>query len=69
MNNKRKVIRLECGDFLDMRLSDKGEKIRGEVRDFSLMGICFSSNKNWVKGQDIYIDYFMRDELDAVRMR
>ena len=60
MNNRRKLIRIEAKDFLEIRpMVEAAKKIKGEVLNFTLMGICFSSVVEWRKGQNLYIEYFI----------
>lgn len=70
MENKRKLIRLEVKDFLEIRpINELGKTVKAETKNFSLMGVCFSSMIEWKKGQVLHIDYFITDELDSVQMK
>ncbi len=70
MENKRRLIRLDVGDFLKIRpLDEVGACIKSESTNFSLMGICFSSESEWQKGQVLLIDYFIPEELDSVQLK
>jgi hypothetical protein len=70
MTNKRRLIRLNVGDFIEIRsLNEVGRIYSGKSKDFTLMGICFSSEVEWKKGQVLFIDYFIPEELDSVRMK
>jgi hypothetical protein len=70
MEEKRRLIRLEVGDFLEIRpLNEVGVCVKGKSRNFSLMGVCFVSEIEWQKGQVLLIDYFIPEELDSVRLK
>lgn len=70
MENKRRLIRLNVGDFLEIQpLFEEGKLYKGKSKDFSLMGICFSSQVEWEKGQVLLIDYFIPEELDSVKLK
>jgi len=70
MENKRQLIRLNTGDFLEIRsLNEVGKICRANSRNFTIMGICFSSELEWKKGQVLLIDYFMPDEIDSVKLK
>jgi hypothetical protein len=67
---KRKLIRLEVDDFLEIvPLNESANSISARSRNFSLMGICFSSPLEWRKGQVLLIDYFLPQELDTVKLK
>jgi len=70
MKNERRLIRLDVGDFLEIRpLKEVGRCYEGRCKNLSLMGICFSSDVEWKKGQVLYIDYFISEKLDSVRLK
>jgi hypothetical protein len=70
MSSERKLIRLDVKDFLEMRPLDEVAKCHeGESQNFTLMGICFSSQAQWKRGQVLLIDYFIPTELDSVKMK
>ena len=70
MENKRLLIRLNVGDFLEIHpLDEVGKICKGKSKNFSLMGICFSSPEEWNKGQVLILDYFIPEELDAIRLK
>ena len=70
MDNRRQLIRLNVGDFLEIRPVDEvGKRHKGKSKDFTLMGICFSSDTEWQKGQVLIIDYFISEELDSVELK
>ncbi len=70
MENKRRLIRLEIKDFIEIRpLNEVGICIKGQSTNFSLMGVCFSSPRQWQKGQVLLVDYFIAEELDSVRLK
>lgn len=70
MNNRRKLIRIEAKDFLEIRpVAESGKKVKAEVVNFTLMGICFSSVVEWRKGQNLYIEYFIPDASDSVKLK
>jgi len=70
MENRRRLIRLNVGDFLEIRpVNEVGRVQTGQTKDLTLMGICFSSAMEWARGQVLLIDYFMPDELDSVKLK
>lgn len=70
MENKRRLIRLDVGDFLGIRsLDEVGKTYQSKSKDFSLMGVCFSSETEWKKGQVLLIDYFIPSESDSTRLK
>ena len=70
MENRRRLIRLNVGDFLEIRpLQEVGKIHTGTSKDLTLMGICFSSELEWESGQVLVIDYFIPDELDSVKIK
>ncbi len=70
MDNKRRFLRLEAKDFLEMSpLKELDRQIKGRSFNVTPMGICFSSNICWEKGQVLLIDYFIPEELDSVKLK
>jgi len=70
MEKERRLIRLDVGDFLEIRSIEDTEKFySGRTKDMTLMGICFSSEAEWRKGQVLLIDYFIPEELDSARLK
>ena len=70
MENRRQLIRLEVGDFLEVKpLNEIGKIYKTRAKNFTLMGVCFTSEVEWKKGQVLYIDYFIPEELDSVRLK
>ena len=70
MENRRRLIRIEVSDFLEIKpLDEVARKVKGEVKNFSLMGICFTSEIEWKRGQVLFIDYFITEALDSVRLK
>lgn len=70
MQNRRKFLRLEVGDFLQIRpLNEQATKIKGKAFNLTLMGICFSSEIEWKKGQVLQIEYFMPEGADSVDLK
>lgn len=70
MENRRRLIRLDVGDFLKLRpLDEVGVYVKSKTTNFSLMGVCFSSKIEWKKGQVLLIDYFIPEELDSVQLK
>jgi len=70
VEEKRRLIRLNVEDFLEIQpLNEVGVCIKGKSKNFSLMGVCFVSRKEWQKGQVLRIDYFIPEELDSVRLK
>ena len=64
MANERRLIRLEVGDFLEIRpLNENGKVLKSKTKDFTLMGTCFVSEVEWKKGQVLLIDYFIFHRL------
>lgn len=70
MTNERRLIRLEVGDFLELRsLNEAGKVYKSKTKDFTLMGTCFVSEVEWKKGQVLLIDYYIPDILDSVVLK
>lgn len=70
MEKERRLIRLNVGDFLEIRSLDKADRLYpSKSKDFSLMGICFSSEMQWERGQILLIDYFIPEELESVMLK
>ena len=70
MGEKRRLIRLDVGDFLEIRpLNEVGRCLKGKSKNLSLMGVCFTSEIEWQKGQVLLIDYFIPEELDSIRLK
>ncbi|MDP2922555.1 MAG: hypothetical protein Q8O30_02385 [Candidatus Omnitrophota bacterium] len=70
MNNKRGLLRLKVSDFLEIRSLNEVAKIyRAKAQDVTPMGICFSSELEWKRGQVLLIDYFIPDEFDSVKLK
>ena len=68
MKEQRKLIRLNVADFLEIRAGDSQKIVRSTSINITSMGICFSSQTEWLKGQDLIIYYFIPDELDSVQL-
>lgn len=70
MENKRRILRLNVGDFVEIRpLNEVGRLHKGRTKDLSLVGICFSTDTEWKKGQVLLIDYFIPEELDSIKLK
>ena len=70
MENRRQLIRLNVGDFLEVRaVEEVGKRSRAKTKDLTLMGICFTCEVEWQKGQVLVIDYFIPEELDSVEIK
>ena len=70
MGNKRQLIRLDVDDFLEIRvLDEQGNVHLARTKNISTMGICFSSQAQFKKGQVLLIDYFVPAELDSIRLK
>jgi len=68
MKEQRKLIRLDVSDFLEIRAADSAKIARSTAVNITTMGICFSSQTEWQKGQILTIYYFIPDELDSVQL-
>lgn len=68
MKEQRKLIRLDVSDFLEIRATDSPKICRTTAVNITSMGICFSSQTEWQKGQTLVIYYFIPDELDSVQL-
>ena len=69
MQNRRKFLRLEVDDFLEVNPLNKiSGPVKGKVFNLTLMGICFSSEIEWEKGQVLHIEYLMTESGESVRM-
>ena len=70
MENRRQLIRLEVGDFLEVKpLNEVGKIYKAKTANITLMGACFTSEAEGKNGQVLYIDYFIPEELDSVRIK
>ncbi len=70
MDNRRRFLRFDVRDFLEIRPLNEPAKVSGaHTVNLSLMGICFFSQVEWKVGQVLYIDYFIPDELDSVKIK
>lgn len=70
MENRRNLIRLEVGDFLEIRaLNEVAMRIQGKSANLTPMGICFSSEMEWRRGQVLMIDYFIPQEFDSIKLK
>lgn len=70
MDNKRRLLRLEASDFLQITpLDEVGRVYKADVKDFTFMGICFSSPIEWKKGQVLEINYFCPESNEPVKMK
>jgi hypothetical protein len=70
MENKRVLLRLDVEDFLQIRpLNEQVRYVKGKSKDFTLMGICFSSAIKWNRGQLLLIEYFIPQEMDSVKLK
>jgi len=70
MSNRRKFLRFETRDFLEIKpLNEVAKYTKASSFNISLMGICFSSEVKWEVGQVILIDYFVPDEMESVKIK
>ncbi|MBN2120037.1 MAG: PilZ domain-containing protein [Candidatus Omnitrophica bacterium] len=70
MPNRRKFVRFEVEDILEVRpLSEVARKFKSVSKDFSVIGICFFSDFKWEKGQVLLIEYFLPEDLEAVKLK
>ncbi len=70
MQNRRKFLRLEVADFLQIRpLQDGSGPIKGKSFNLTLMGICFASEIEWKTGQVLFLEYFMPEGGDSVELK
>lgn len=70
MEQRRRLIRLDAADFIEVRtLNEVGKVYQAHAKNFTLMGICFSCELEWQKGQVLLIDYFLPEALDSVRLK
>lgn len=70
MNNKRVLLRLDVADFLQIKpINPIDRHIDGRSKDFTLMGICFSSAVEWQRGQLLLIEYFLPEEMESVKIK
>ncbi|MFC1514454.1 PilZ domain-containing protein [Candidatus Omnitrophota bacterium] len=68
--NKRKFVRFNVEDILEIRaLTEVAKKFRSVSRDFSLIGMCFFSDFKWDVGQVLIIEYFLPEDLEAVKIK
>jgi len=70
MEQRRRLVRLDAADFIEIQsLNEVGRLHQAKAKNFTLMGICFSCEVEWQKGQVLLIDYFLPDELDSVQLK
>jgi len=70
MDNRRRFLRFEVKDFLEIRpLNEVAKYTKAQSFNFSIMGICFFSEVKWETGQVLLIDYFMPEGLDSVKLK
>ena len=70
MENRRRFLRFEVQDFLEVRpLNEVAKYVKGKSYNLSLMGICFSSEVEWKKGQVLFIDYFIPEDMDSIQLK
>ena len=70
MKNRRKFLRLEVADFLEIRpVNESASPVKGKSFNLTLMGICFYCEVEWEKGQVVYIDYFMSEDSDSAKIK
>ncbi|MBD3245454.1 MAG: hypothetical protein GF333_00395 [Candidatus Omnitrophica bacterium] len=70
MENRRRLVRVEVNDFLELKpVNEVGKKLVAQSKDLTLMGVCFTSEAEWKKGQVLEINYFVPDELDSVQLK
>ncbi len=50
-------------------LDEVGRVYEVEAKDFTFMGVCFSSPVEWKKGKVLEIDYFLSEDNESVRMK
>lgn len=61
---------MKVGDFLEIRsLNEVARVVKAKVQDVTPMGICFSSEMEWKRGQVLLIDYFIPDEFDSIKLK
>jgi hypothetical protein len=68
MKELRKLIRLDVSDFLEISAVDAVKIIPCACVNITSMGICFSSQEEFKKYQNLFINYFIPDELDTVQL-
>lgn len=67
---RRKLLRLKVGDFIEVRsLNEPAKIVRAHAHDITPLGICFISDTEWRKGEVLFIDYFIPDELEPVKLK
>lgn len=70
MDNKRRLIRLETNDCLQISpLSEVGRIQPADVKNFTFMGVCFCSSVEWKKGQVLEINYFLSETNRSIKMK
>lgn len=70
MENRRRFLRFEVNDFLEIRpLNEVAKYSKGKAFNIGLMGICFFTQMVWEKGQVLVIDYFVPEELGSVKIK
>ncbi|MEM7817029.1 MAG: hypothetical protein QXZ20_03890 [Candidatus Aenigmatarchaeota archaeon] len=69
MEERRKLLRIEVDDFLNLIPLNEVATIKGKSRNLTPMGICFSSEIEWKKGQLLYIDYYIPQINDSIKIK
>ncbi|OPX30606.1 MAG: hypothetical protein B1H08_01275 [Candidatus Omnitrophica bacterium 4484_171] len=70
MENRRRFLRFEVKDFLEIRpLNEVAKYTKGQSFNLSIMGVCFFSEAKWETGQVLLIDYFMPQGLESVKLK
>jgi hypothetical protein len=70
MDNKRRLVRLEASDFLQIKpINEVGKIYEAQASDFTFMGICFCSSVQWKNGQVLAINYFLSEDNEPVKMK
>lgn len=70
MENRRRFLRFESEDFLEIRpLNEPAKSYKEKAYNFSPLGICFFSSYCWQPGQVLFVEYFIPEEMEPVKFK
>lgn len=70
MANNRRLVRLKVSDFLEVRpLNEVARCFKAKACDLTPMGICFNCEMEWKRGHVLFIDYFIPEEFESIKLK
>ncbi len=69
MENRRRFLRFDTSDFLEIEPLGEPAKISAEARNINPLGICFFSPQEFRRGQSLKIYYFIPDQMQPSVLR